>query len=77
MMKLYLSSDCGKAGYEAIVVLGHPQFYTRFGFVSSVAHNIHSEYDVPPEVLMIKPITEKPLEDCEGTIKYHQAFKEL
>jgi putative acetyltransferase len=69
--------ECKEAGYEAIVVLGHPQFYTRFGFVSSVAHNIHSEYDVPPEVFMIKPLTEKPLEDCEGTIKYHQVFKEL
>ena len=69
--------ECNKVGYEAIVVLGHSQFYTRFGFVSSVAHNIHSEYDVPPEVFMIKPLTERSLEDCAGIIKYHQAFIKL
>lgn len=28
--------DCEKAGYEAVVVLGHAGYYPRFGFVPSV-----------------------------------------
>lgn len=69
--------ECKKAGYDAVVVLGHPRFYTRFGFIPSVAYNIQSEYDVPAEAFMIKPLTKEVLAGCEGTIKYHQAFNEL
>jgi hypothetical protein len=42
--------------YPAVVVLGHPDYYPRFGFVSSQKYNITSEYDVPPEVFMIKEL---------------------
>jgi putative acetyltransferase len=69
--------ECTKAGYDAVVVLGHSGFYPRFGFTPSVAYNIQSEYDIPAEVFMIKPLKEKSLADCSGTIKYHQAFNEL
>ena len=69
--------ECTKAGYDAVVVLGHSRFYPRFGFTPSVAYNIQSEYDIPAEVFMIKPLTEKSLAGCSGTIKYHQAFNEL
>jgi len=69
--------ECKKAGYDAVVVLGHPRFYAHFGFIQSVAYNIQSEYDVPAEAFMIKPLTEEALAGCKGTIKYHQAFNEL
>lgn len=62
---------------DAVVVRGHSGFYPRFGFTPSVAYNIQSEYDIPAEVFMIKPLTEKSLAGCSGTIKYHQAFNEL
>jgi putative acetyltransferase len=39
--------------YPAVVVLGHPDYYPRFGFVPARKYNITSEYDVPPEVFMI------------------------
>ena len=31
---------CEKAGYKAVVVLGHPDYYPRFGFVLSVKYKI-------------------------------------
>ena len=65
---------CEKAGYEAVVVLGHPDYYPRFGFEASVNFKIKSEYDVPPEVFMVKELKKGALIDKTGTVKYHQLF---
>ena len=65
---------CQEAGYDAVVVLGHPEYYPRFGFTPSVNYGILSEYDVPEEVFMVKELREGALADCKGTIKYHSAF---
>ena len=66
---------CEKAGYEAVVVLGHADYYPRFGFTPAANFGIKSEYDVPPEVFMLKELREDALKGITGTIKYHQAFK--
>ena len=42
--------------YSAVVVLGHPGYYPRFGFVPSVNYSITSEYDVPPDVFLLFPV---------------------
>jgi putative acetyltransferase len=68
---------CLDAGYPAIVVLGHPLFYPRFGFEPSVNFKIKSEFDVPDEVFMIKELTKDALTNCSGTIIYHAAFKQF
>jgi putative acetyltransferase len=68
---------CKKAGYEAVVVLGHPDYYPRFGFVPSVNYGITSEYDVPPEVFMVKELREGALNQTTGTVKYHHVFDEV
>ncbi len=68
---------CEKAGYEFVVVLGHPDYYPRFGFVPSVAYGIKSEYDVPPEVFMVKELKKDVLNDIKGIVKYHQVFNEV
>ena len=69
--------DCEEAGYEAVVVLGHAGYYPRFGFVPSVNFGIKSEYDVPPEVFMVKELREGALKGAAGTVKYHPAFNQL
>jgi putative acetyltransferase len=67
---------CEKAGFAAVVVLGHPEYYPRFGFIPSVKHGIKSEYDVPDEVFMVKKLHEGALAYCRGTIKYHGVFNQ-
>ena len=44
---------CLQRGIDAVVVLGYPEFYTRFGFLPSSRFGIESEYDVPEEVFMV------------------------
>jgi len=71
------SRACEKAGYEAVVVLGHPGYYPRFGFVPSVNFGIRSEYDVPPEVFQVKELRKGALQNAAGIVKYHPVFNEL
>jgi len=68
---------CKKAGYAAVVVLGHPDYYPRFGFIPSVNYGIKSEFDVPAEVFMAKELRKRALADCNGIVKYHKVFNQL
>jgi len=65
---------CSTQGYDAIVVLGHPEYYPKFGFITSVKYGIKSEYDVPDEAFMLLELKEGSLKDKIGVIKYHAAF---
>jgi len=38
---------CKRLGFGAIVVLGHPEYYPRFGFAPSARFGIGCEYAVP------------------------------
>jgi len=68
---------CKSMGFDAIVVLGHPEYYPRFGFVPSVNYNIVSEYDVPDEAFMILELNKGCLKGKQGKIKYHKAFSNV
>ena len=59
------------------MVLGHPGYYPRFGFVPSVNYRITSEYDVPADVFMAKELTPGVLAGISGIAKYHEAFAAL
>ncbi len=67
---------CQRQGYGAVVVLGHPNYYPRFGFVPAVQYHIKSEYDVPDEVFMILELCKGALSDCSGLVKYQPEFNE-
>ena len=69
--------ECEKAGYEAVVVLGHADYYPRFGFIPAINFGIKSEYDVAPEVFMLVELHKDALKGVTGTVKYHQAFNEV
>lgn len=70
-------AQCNDLGIAAIVVLGHPQYYPRFGFVPAVGHGIDSDYDAPEEAFMVLELQPGALADCSGRIHYHPAFATL
>jgi putative acetyltransferase len=61
-------------GFDAIFVLGHPEYYTRFGFVPASRFGIRSEYDVPDDVFMALELHPSGLNDCAGIVRYHATF---
>jgi putative acetyltransferase len=58
----------------AVVVLGHPAYYPRFGFLPAARLFLRSEYDVPEEVFMVREVREGALRRVSGTIRYHPVF---
>ncbi|MBG1262029.1 GNAT family N-acetyltransferase [Nostoc commune] len=66
--------EIAEAKKEAIViVLGHPEFYTRFGFQPSVVYEIESPFPVPEEFFMVKPL-QSYQESYKGKVVYPAAF---
>ena len=61
--------------YGFISILGHPEYYTKFGYEPASKYNINSPYEgIPDEAFMIKEIKDDYLKDKAGTIQYSEAF---
>ncbi|MEH1816283.1 MAG: N-acetyltransferase [Nostoc sp.] len=59
-----------------VIVLGHPHFYTRFGFQPSVVYEIESPFPVPEEFFMVKPL-QNYQKQYKGKVVYPAAFDEV
>jgi putative acetyltransferase len=66
--------DCRQAGYGIVVVLGHPGFYPRFGFLPACHFGIRAEWNVPDDVFMVRELTPGVLKDCSGIARYLPEF---
>ncbi|MES9589889.1 bifunctional class I SAM-dependent methyltransferase/N-acetyltransferase [Streptomyces sp. NPDC094045] len=60
-------------GESLVLVLGHPAYYPRFGFVPASRYGIRPGFDVPDEAMMALVLDESaPVP--RGTIRYPAAF---
>jgi putative acetyltransferase len=59
-------------GERFVVVVGHPDYYPRFGFSTASARSLESPF--PPGVLMALPLMPGVLEGIEGRVRYPRAF---
>ena len=66
--------ECQRLGHDVIVVLGHSNFYPRFGFAPASLKKLRSEYDVPDDVFMALELREGALAGRSGLVKYHPEF---
>jgi putative acetyltransferase len=48
---------CQRLGQNVVVVLGHPEFYPKFGFVPAAHFGLRCEYPVPDDVFMVAELT--------------------
>jgi len=67
---------CRKLGFAAVVVLGHPGYYPRFGFSPSSRFGIDSDFEVPEDVFMALELEPEALSGKTGSVKYHAAFSD-
>ena len=64
-----------RAGYPFVIVLGHPEYYPRFGFIPASRYRIVSEYqDIPDGVFMILVFDETAFKGASGVAKYRPEF---
>ena len=68
---------CKEIGAGAVVVLGHADYYPRFGFTAAVNFAIGCGYDVSAEAFMALELRPGYLRDVSGTVKYLAAFDNL
>jgi len=68
---------CRDAGFPGIIVLGHPDYYPRFGFVPAGRYGITCEFDVPDDVFLILALKEEALKGRSGIAKYQPEFNEV
>ena len=66
---------CQEAGYEAVVVLGNPAYYSRFGFVRARGHGLDNDYYADEDFMVIE-LKPNALEGIRGTVKYQPEFAE-
>jgi putative acetyltransferase len=63
-----------EVGYPFIVVLGHPEYYPRFGFQPAGGYGIRCEWDVPEHVFMVLVMDQSKIKGLSGLTKYRQEF---
>jgi putative acetyltransferase len=68
--------ECRRLGHEIIILVGHPNYYPRFGFVPANAKGIACEFEVPDEAWMILELREGALAGRQGTVSFQPEFKE-
>ena len=65
---------CRDQGHTVVFVLGHPQFYPRFGFKAAPPLGLRCKWDVPADVFMVAELEEQGIAGRTGLIHYDAAF---
>ena len=61
--------------FESIIVMGHPEYYSRFGYLPVSHWNIKAPFDVPSDdVFNALELTEGALAGVSGTVIYPSEF---
>ena len=65
-----------EGGCPYIIVIGHPEYYIRFGFERVSRFGISSEWDVSDEAFMILILDRKAMNGITGVARYRQEWAE-
>jgi putative acetyltransferase len=66
---------CKTAGYAAVVALGDPRYYSRFGFTRAIDHRLANEYGAHEEFMVLE-LQQRALAPVSGTVRYQPEFRE-
>lgn len=64
-------------GLDSVVLIGHPSYYPRFGFVPASQFGLQTNYSVPDAVFMARPLRLGGMDDLAGEVRYSSAFGEV
>jgi len=67
--------ECKRAGHRIVVVLGHREYYPRFGFSEALAERLVSPYSGPS--FMALELVPSALEGIAGEVRYPPPFQGL
>ena len=62
-------------GFPFIIVVGHPNYYPRFGFEQASSYGLRCQYEeVPDEAFMILALDPRTVQQMKGVVKYRPEF---
>lgn len=76
MMVRYAVEQLHSSGYPYLVVLGHAEYYPRFGFERASKWAIRSQWQgIPDEAFMVRVLRDGALPDQGGELRYRPEFE--
>lgn len=70
-------ADARHLGHRLVIVVGHPQYYPRFGFIPGEPLDIRLPFDVSPGAFMVFELAPNALAGVRGEVEYAREFAEL
>jgi putative acetyltransferase len=67
--------DCRRLGHEIVVLIGHPGYYPRFGFLPARDRGLEVPFPVPDEAFMVLELVPSALKAAQGEIIYPPPFQ--
>jgi predicted N-acetyltransferase YhbS len=64
-------------GFKSVIVLGHKDYYPRFGFVPASKWKIKSPFNSPNEAFMALELIKDGLKGISGIVEYPKEFEEV
>ncbi len=65
---------CREMGHTIVVVIGHPEYYPRFGFVPARTKGLELHFPVPDDAFMVCELAPDVLTGIKGMVKYPPEF---
>jgi putative acetyltransferase len=69
--------ECQRIGHDVVIVLGHADYYPRFGFTTAKEKGLSCEYPAPDEIFMVAELAPNALRGRTGKVFYHPDFKKV
>ncbi len=67
---------CRDLGYGIVVLVGHANYYPRFGFAAAKEKGLKLPFEAPDEAFMVCELVPHALEGITGTIVYPPEFSD-
>jgi predicted N-acetyltransferase YhbS len=68
--------EAKELGYNSVVVLGHPEYYPKFGFKKASLWGIKAPFEVQNEAFMAIELSKNALNNVSGVVEYPSIFFE-
>jgi putative acetyltransferase len=69
--------ECRRLGHKAVIVIGHPEFYAKFGFRPARGFGLEVPFDVPGEAFMAIELETGALRNAAGMVEFSPPFDGL
>jgi putative acetyltransferase len=64
-------------GFGSVIVLGHPEYYPRFGFEPASKWGLECPFTIPDDAFMALELKPGALSRVKGTVRYPAPFKDI